>query len=69
MEELLTVAGGGTTIGAALIWFVKTKLIRYDKEIALLKDKIAQEDKLNTLQKEQISNLREEIKYIKSKLK
>ena len=68
MEEILGIAGGGTTIGAFLLWFVKSKLTKYDKEISILKEKIAEEDKINALQKEQIDNLKGEIKYIKGRL-
>ena len=69
MEELLTGLGGGGIGLGAIIWYAKTRFIKFDKKISDMKKEIQQSTSDNDLQKEQISKLKEENKDIRQQLR
>ena len=68
MEELLTGLGGGSVGLGAIVWYAKTRFMKFDEKISSMKKEINASTKDNHIQEEQIKTMREEITYIKRRL-
>lgn len=68
MEELLTGLGGGSIGLGVIVWYAKSRFLKFDKKIASMKDEIITATKDNHLQEEQIKTISKEIDYIKRRL-
>jgi len=65
MEELFGALGiGGSSIGLTL-WYIKNRILKYEKKIDLMEKIISDEKSENKLQKEQIRELKEDLRDIK----
>jgi hypothetical protein len=69
MEEILTGLGGGGIGVGAIIWYVKTRIIKYDKKMVEMSASLTQEKLDNQLQKEQIETLKQSIIRIEKDLR
>ena len=69
MEELLTGLGSGGIGVGAVIWYAKTRIIKYDKKMASMSASLTQEKLDNQLQKEQIETLKQSILRIEKDLR
>ena len=68
MEELLTGLGGGSIGLGAVVWYAKAQVTKFDKRIATMKKDLSEATKDNHIQEEQITVLKAEVLYLKTRL-
>ena len=67
MEELLGLGGGSIGLGA-IVWYVKAQIIKFDKRMSTIKKDLTEATKDNHIQEEQITVLKAEVLYLKTRL-
>ena len=69
MEELLTGLGGGSVGIGAVVWYAKSRLMKFDKKISSMNQELKDATAENNFQKDQIDRVREDMKDIKQELR
>lgn len=65
MEELFGALGiGGSSIGV-MLWYIKNRILKYERKIDQMEKVISEERAENKLQKEQIKELKQDLRDVK----
>ena len=65
MEELFGALGiGGSSVGV-MLWYIKNRILKYERKIDQMEKVISEERAENKLQKEQIKELKQDLRDVK----
>jgi len=65
VEELFGALGiGGSSVGV-MLWYIKNRILKYERKIDQMEKVISEERAENKLQKEQIKELKQDLRDVK----